>query len=60
MWLKFDHDKRYDVSNFHKGLIDVMCNHWGKNDKLVQLKSCVTNEYTDKENGKIYLCIKNA
>ena len=58
MWLKFNHDKRYDVSNLHKGLIDVMCNHWGKNDKLVQLKSCITNEYTTKEEGKIFICIK--
>lgn len=58
IWLKFDHCKRYDVSNFSKSILDKACWTWGVNDRYVQLRSCVTNEYTSKEEGKIYICVK--
>ena len=58
LFLKFDHDKRFDVTNFSKSAIDRMCKYWGKNDRLIQLKSCVTNKYTSKEEGKIFIYIR--
>ena len=59
--LYFDHDKRFDVHNFIKPMLDMISRATGKDDKNIRKVSCVTNELVDnhRHDGKIYMKLYN-
>ena len=59
--LYFDHDKRFDVHNFIKPMLDMISRATQKDDKNIRKVSCVTNEFVDnhRRDGKIYLKLYN-
>lgn len=59
--LYFDHDKRFDVHNFIKPMLDMISRATGKDDKNIRKVSCVTNELVDnhRRDGKIYMKLYN-
>lgn len=59
--LYFDHDKRFDVHNFIKPMLDMISRATQKDDKNIRKVSCVTNEFVDnhRRDGKIYMKLYN-
>ena len=59
--LYFDHDKRFDVHNFIKPMLDMISRATQKDDKNIRKVSCITNEFVDnhRRDGKIYMKLYN-
>ncbi len=59
--LYFDHDKRFDVHNFIKPMLDMISRATQKDDRNIRKVSCVTNEFVNdhRREGKIYLKLYN-
>ena len=59
--LYFDHDKRFDVHNFIKPMLDMISRATNKDDKNIRKVSCVTNEFVQdhRGDGKIYMKLYN-
>lgn len=60
LYLKFDHNPRFDVSNYIKAVQDNICLFLGFDDNLIVKVVCSTNKHIDKPNdGRVYFMIKN-
>lgn len=59
IWMYFDHQYKYDVANFHKTFIDMLCSHYKVDDKNINIMRCCTNNYVDSyKDGKIHFAIR--
>lgn len=59
IWLEFDHRDNLDVANLHKTFIDKLCNHYGVDDRYIQIMRCTTRNYVNKyQEGKIHFVIR--
>lgn len=59
IWMYFDHQERYDVANFHKTFIDMLCSHYNVDDRNVNIMRCCTSNYVkDCRDGKIHFAIR--
>lgn len=60
LYLMFDHNKRFDVSNYIKAVQDNICLALNIDDNLIRKVVCQTNKHIDNPNdGRTYFIIKN-
>lgn len=58
--LRFDHNRKFDVTNFIKAVQDNICSNLGLDDNNIVKLTCETNKYiTDNKDARIYFIIKN-
>ncbi|MGO5010810.1 hypothetical protein ACTQ5K_02830 [Niallia sp. Sow4_A1] len=62
LYLAYDHQKKFDVQNFHKSAIDMICKYYGQDDSIIneiEFVNKTINHVKSYKDGKIYFLFTN-